>query len=124
MKKLTATSLVLTVVAFIAPVHAGSGHSHDKDGGHSNHGHSHSAVNASVAKGKATRMLVALVKKGVVDKSWKGTKPIKIEKKTFAKGPEWVVSFNNKKIKDKAKQTLYIFYSLDGHYIAANYTGK
>ena len=53
-----------------------------------------------------------------------GAKPAKAEKKTFAKGPEWVVSFNNDKIKNKTKQTLYIFYSLNGHYIAANYTGK
>ena len=69
-------------------------------------------------------MLKGLVNKGVIDKSWKGTKPVKAEKKAFAKGPEWVVSFKNDKVKDKTKQTLYIFYSLDGHYIAANYSGK
>ena len=124
MKKLTVTYLLFTVLVFTTPVHAGSGHSHDKDGGHSNHESSHGAINASLAKAKAENMVNALVKKNVIDKSWQGTKPVKAEKKTFAKGEEWVVSFQNDKIEDKSKKVLYIFYSLDGHYIAANYTGK
>lgn len=124
MKKLTTISVLLASLAFVLPAHAGSGHSHDKDGGHSNHGHSHGALNNDSAKAKAMRMLEGLVTKGVIDKSWEGTKPAKAEKKTFSKGPEWVVSFKNDKVKDKTKQTLYIFYSLDGHYIAANYSGQ
>lgn len=124
MKNFTAISLLFAALAFVVPAHGGSGHSHDKDGGHSNHGHSHGPINSNSVKTKATRMLTSLVKKGVIDKSWERTKPANVEKKTFAKGPEWVVSFNNDKVQDKAKQILYIFYSLDGHYIAANYTGK
>ena len=124
MKKLTTVSLLLASLAFVLPVHAGTGHSHDKDGGHSNQGHSHGPIDSHGAKKKAMGMLNGLVKKGIIDKSWQGTKPAKAEKKTFSKGPEWVVSFKNPRLKDKSKQTLYIFYSLDGHYIAANYTGK
>ncbi len=124
MNKLITTFLFLATLAFVVPVYAGSGHAHDKDGGHSKHGHSHGPVNSNRVKAKAVNMLGGLVKKGIIDKSWRATKPVKAEKKTFAKGPEWVVSFNNEMIKDKTKQTLYIFYSLDGHYIAANYTGK
>ena len=122
MKKLTNVYLLLALMAFVLPVHAGTGHSHDKDGGHSNL--SHGPIDIKGAKKRAEGMLNGLVKKGVIDKSWQGTKPVKAEKKTFSKGPEWVVSFNNLKLKDKSKQTLYIFYSLDGHYIAANYSGK
>ena len=124
MKKLTTIYLLLAAFTFVVPAHAGSGHAHDKDGGHSNHGHSHGPVNNNKVKSKAIRMVTGLVKKGVIDKSWKGINPAKAEKKTFTKGEEWVVSFKNGQIKDKAKQTLYIFYSLDGHYIAANYSGK
>ena len=122
MKKLSVITLSLVVMAFGVSTHAGTGHSHDKDGGHSNH--SHGLIESSGAKEKATRMLAGLVKKGVIDKSWEGTNPANAEKKMFSKGEEWVVSFKNEKLKDKSKQTLYIFYSLDGHYIAANYTGK
>jgi len=124
MNKFTLISLLLTALAFVVPAHAGSGHSHDKDGGHSNHSHSHSPIDSNKAKTKATRMLSSLVKKNVIDKSWEGIQPTKAEKKIFSKGPEWVISFKNDKIKDEAKQNLFIFYSLNGHYIAANYTGK
>jgi len=124
MKKFTIITFIFAALAFVVPAHAGSGHSHDKDGGHSNHSNSHGPINSNAAKTKAMNMLTGLIKKGIVDKSWKGTKPANAEKKTFAKGPEWVVSFTNDKVKDKAKQTLYFFYSLDGQYIAANYTGK
>ncbi|MDH5600632.1 MAG: DUF6488 family protein [Gammaproteobacteria bacterium] len=124
MKKLANLYLLLVSMAFVFPAHAGTGHSHDKDGGHSNQAHSHGPIDSNEAKKRALSMLNGLVKKGVIDNSWQGIKPAKAEKKTFSKGPEWVVSFNNTKLRDKSKQTLYIFYSLDGHYIAANYTGK
>ena len=122
MKQFTSMLLLLATFAFTVPVHAGAGHAHDKDGGHSNHGHG--PIDAAKAKAKATKTMISLAKRGVIDQSWTSTQPVKAEKKTFAKGEEWMVSFNNDQIKEKAKQTLYIFYSLDGHYIAANYTGK
>lgn len=37
---------------------------------------------------------------------------------------EWVVVFVNDKIADTDKQKLYVFLTLGGDYIAANYTGK
>ena len=124
MKKFTTLFALLATFVLISPVYAGTGHAHDKDGGHSNHGHGHGPIDAEKAKAKATKTMISLAKRGVIDQSWTSTQPIKVEKKTFAKGEEWVVSFNNDQLKEKAKQTLYIFYSLDGHYIAANYTGK
>lgn len=124
MKKLTTISVFLAALVISVSAQAGSGHAHDKDGGHSNHGHAHGPLTAAEAKAKATRTMHGLAQRGVIEKSWISTKPGKAEKKTFSKGEEWVVSFKNDKIKDKSKQTLYIFYSLDGHYIAANYTGR
>ena len=121
MKNLTKIYLLIAAFGFTAPVYAGGGHSHDKDGGH---GHSSGPISESQAKTKATRTMNNLASRGVINKSWTSSKLVKAEKKSFSKGPEWIVSFKNESVKDKAKQTLYIFYSLDGHYIAANYTGK
>lgn len=121
MKNLTKIYLLIAAFGFVAPVYAGAGHSHDKDGGHS---HSSGPISEEKAKSKATRTMQNLASRGVINKSWTSSKLIKAEKKSFSKGPEWVISFNNESVKDKAKQTLYIFYSLDGHYIATNYTGK
>ena len=65
-----------------------------------------------------------LAKTGKIDASWSGIQADGAEQKTYAKNTEWVVTFKNAKLKDSAKQRLYLFFSLDGHYIAANYTGK
>ncbi len=37
---------------------------------------------------------------------------------------EWVVTFKNAKATDKAKQTLYVFVTLDGTLAGANFTGQ
>ena len=124
MKKSTITATVLLVSSlFVLPVQAGTGHSHDKSGGHSNIQTKGSVSGKSAAK-KATHKIGHLAGKGKIDKSWKGIKPASIEKKTFGNGPEWVVTFRNMGIQDKSKQVLYVFYTLDGHYLATNYTGK
>ena len=116
--------LLLAVFIFSVPVQAGGGHAHDKDGGHSMHGHAHGPVTAEQVISKAKQTMLNLVKRKVIDLSWASASLLKAEKKTFAKGEEWVVSFNNNQIEDKSKQVLYIFYSLNGRYIAANYSGK
>ncbi len=72
----------------------------------------------------ARQKVAQLAKKGKIDKSWASASSVGAEKKDFGKGEEWVVTFRNDKVQDKSKQILYVFYSLDGHYIAANFTGK
>lgn len=124
MSKLISISVLMMSMAFAAPVMAGEGHSHDKDGGHSNHGHAHGPITAEQAGVKAKRIIGNLIKKGVIENSWASAQPLTTEKKTFKNQEEWVVAFKNDQVKDAAKQSLYIFFSLDGHYLAANYTGK
>ncbi len=88
------------------------------------HGHGHEPITQQQAGELATQKLESLVKKGKIDKSWSG-KPIdSVTKKTFSKGPEWVVTFKNNELADQSKRTLYMFYALDGHYLATNYTGN
>ena len=97
------------------PAFAGPGHDHS---------HSHKAITAEGVEQKATKQVADLISKGKVDKSWSAIKPAKSYQKTFEKGQEWVVEFANSAASDKTKQGLYLFYTLDGHYVAANFTGK
>ena len=88
------------------------------------HSHSHGPISKAKAIHKAQHRLKKLVRKGKIDKSWKGIKASKAETKTYNGKKEWVVTFSNPDLSDKSKQTLYMFFKLDGHYLATNYTGK
>ena len=87
-------------------------------------GHSHEPVTEEVASRMAIKKIDQLVEKGTIHNSWSGIKPTMAEKKPFAKGPEWVVTFSNAAVPDPSKRKLYVFFSMDGHYLATNYTGK
>ena len=113
------TTLFLTSLLFAVPVMAGSGHSHDADGGHA-----HGPISSDTAVNKASKKLSQLAEAGKIDASRSGIKSASVEQKTYSKGPEWVITYKNDKVSDAAKQTLYLFFSLDGHYIAANYSGN
>jgi len=102
-------------------VMAGNDHGHD-------HGHEHSqvtvAVDAITAKSNATNIIAELVNKEKLVPSWLNVTASSTEKKEFKGTLEWVVIFENDKITDASKQTLYIFLKVNGEYIAANYTGQ
>lgn len=107
--------------AFTFLVMAGNQHSHDGDHGHS---HSQMAVDEVTATTKATTIVASLVEKDKLDKSWGTVVAGSVEKQTFEGDTEWVVSFVNTEITDLTKQTLYVFLTMNGEYIAANHTGK
>ncbi|NOZ55022.1 MAG: hypothetical protein GXP08_18100 [Gammaproteobacteria bacterium] len=88
------------------------------------HSHSHTPVSQSQAEATAIKNVIRLADNGKIDKSWKSIKVMKTEQKTFNEHLEWVVVFENKTLNDPAKQTLYVFLTLGGEYLAANYTGK
>jgi len=115
--KILAAALVLSSLLFGTPVMAGSGH---------DHGHSHSSTPVSQDKVgvKAAEIVAALVNRNKLDKNWDSIKASSIEKITVQGNPEWVVVFVDKTIADVEKQKLYVFLTLGGDYIAANYTGK
>lgn len=87
-------------------------------------GHSHAPVTAEKASAIATKIVSNLVDQNVLEPSWKSVNIAKIEEKVFNGSKEWVVSFNNPQVQEEKKQTLYIFLTLSGEYVAANYTGK
>ncbi|MFQ5543674.1 MAG: DUF6488 family protein [Nitrospiria bacterium] len=115
MKKISTYMLVLfmlsTPLVFAGP---GSDHSHEPA----------APISKVEALKKASGIVAKNVKKGKLDKSWGTVKPGKIIQKTFKKDPEWVVTFDNPKVENKDKQTLYVFLSLSGHYLGANFSGN
>ena len=98
-------------------VMAGSGHDHG-------HSHSHSPVTQTMAQANATEIVAALVNRNKLENSWSSIAASSIENITFKGNSEWLVVFVNKKITDTDKQKLYVFLTLGGDYIAANFTGK
>ena len=92
---------------------AGAGHSHGQP-----------EVSGEEAMKRASKTIAKLADAKKIDASWVGIAADKVVKKTFSKGPEWVVTFKNDKIKDPSKQTLYLFLSLWGDTLGANYTGE
>ncbi len=118
MKTIIAALLVATCL-FTVPVIAGGKHSHDADGGHNL-----APMTQDEVISKASDKVKKLAANGKVDATWSGVKATSAEQKKYGKDPEWLITFNNNKVDDQSKQTLYLFYTLDGHYIAANYTGN
>ncbi|MDH5518308.1 MAG: DUF6488 family protein [Gammaproteobacteria bacterium] len=115
--KFTTLLFGLTLGLFSLTVIAGSGHDHG-------HGHSHAPVDQATAKVMASKIITSFVKQKTIDESWLSVTDSTVEKKVFNGQQEWVVSFVNEKISDAKKRKLYVFLSLSGDYVAANYTGK
>lgn len=140
MTKLIKTTVV-TFTLGLTIIVAGSGHAHEEDShkGHdhaqkeNNHkGHNHSPLYDKVKPGvsKETVEKVAmqevqnLVAQKKIAKSWKHVPISKIGKTHYGDTDDWVVGFDNIKIKNKERQTLYIFVSVGGEIRGANYTGN
>jgi len=119
--KATAIALALSFTT----LYAGGSHSHS----HGAHGHSHDAPTQKEISKTSIKKIVkqevarlTLAKK--IDHSWLFIPISKMKKTQYNYNNEWVVSFENSKIQDKSKQTLYIFVSVYGNITGANYTGK
>ncbi|MEY3902352.1 MAG: hypothetical protein RL189_1658 [Pseudomonadota bacterium] len=66
-----------------------------------------------------------LSSKGKIDASWVNLSHESITKVTNPKGKqEWQVVFSNPTSSDDAKKKLFMFFALNGNFLAANHTGK
>lgn len=92
--------------------------------GGSCHFHGNKPAAEAVVTDCAAQRKASLVKAGKLDPSWQAVKPGKAELVDGKKGKEWKVTFKNPALADAAKQTLYIFFSAPGNFIAANHTGQ
>ena len=88
------------------------------------HFHGSTPAKESVVVGCANSYKDALVGKGKLDASWKNAALNKAEVVEGKDKKEWKLSFKNPAEKDASKQSLYMFYALNGNFIAANFTGK
>lgn len=114
-------TLLLCFTLGLLPITVTAGSGHDHDHGHS---HSHTPVNQDAAKTNAKEIVAALVKRNKLDSSWSATTASSVEKKSVNGNSEWLVIFVNDTITDTSKQKLYVFLTLGGDYIAANFSGK
>ena len=94
------------------------------DPGNSCHFHGNKPAAEATGSGCAQQRKDALVKSGKLDAAWSALKPEKIEAVEGKKGQEWKVTFKNASAQDKTKATLYMFFTLPGNFIAANFTGQ
>lgn len=88
------------------------------------HFHGNKAATSETVAGCALQRKAILIKNGKIDKSWQPISQDKIEQIEGKKGKEWMVTFQDPNAKYKAKQTLYMFFTVTGNFIAANFTGK
>jgi len=117
MKSLMKTTL-FTLVLSLSPLNAGGDHSHAHG-----HGHSHTIATQAKVQTIAKLNIKELVSDKIIDSSWLNIAILDIKKKKFGHDDEWMVRFNNTKIKDVKKQMLYVFINLYGEITGTNYSG-
>lgn len=95
-------------------------------GGGGGIGHSHSTKPASKEEILDTSKKVKdkLITDGKIAATWKDIAPEGAEQKEYGSKKEWVVTFKDPMSTDKAKERLYLFFSVTGNYLTANHTGK
>jgi Family of unknown function (DUF6488) len=92
--------------------------------GSSCHFHGYKPAAESVVLECAEQRKAALVKSGKIDASWtaiKAEKPELLDKKL---SKEWKIAYKDPKAKDAGKQTLFMFFTPVGNFVAANFTGQ
>ena len=94
------------------------------DKGGSCHFHGSKAAAESVVVSCAEARRDILVKSGKLHTSWSAVKHDKIEQIDGNKGKEWKVSYKNPVAPEKDKQTLFMFFTAPGNFLAANHTGR
>ena len=116
MKKLLRTFGLTIAAALASPAMAGPG-----DGCHF---HGSKPAAESVVIKCADQRKERLVKGGKLEASWATVKHESISMIDGQKGKEWRVAYKNPGATDKAKASLFMFFTPVGNFIAANHTGQ
>jgi len=72
---------------------------------------------------KAKKIVLMAIDKNKIDSSWSSIEVSEVKHITVNNSDEWKVKFTNNKMKEP-KKNLYLFFTMDGEFIAMNYTGK
>ncbi len=125
--KILIKATVITIVLCLTTLYAQDSHNHSEHN-HAGHKHNHNTLQKGVSNRIVKKIAIQEVKRLALEKkipkSWKSVPISKIGKTHYGDTNDWVVGFDNLKIKDKTKQTLYIFVSMHGKVTGANYTGN
>ena len=125
MKKLIKIVLLIVAVTFTT-VYAedNKSHMHGDNCMHEQYSKLVKKLTSAEAQEIAKQEVKKLVSQKKIPRSWKSKPVTKIGKDGHRFSNDWVVVFENKKIKKKDKQILYIFVDPKGAIRGANYTGK
>ena len=107
----------LIAALFFAPAAFAAGES-------SCHFHGNTPAKESVVVGCAKDQVKTLAAKSKIESSWKSAQLEKAETVEGKSQKEWKLTFTNPASTDANKKTLYVFFTLTGNFIAANFTGK
>lgn len=94
------------------------------DAGGSCHFHGSKPAAEATVLGCAAQRKDNLVKAGKLDAGWQAVKHDSIALVDGNKGKEWKVTFKHAAAGDKGKDTLYMFFTPVGNFIAANFSGQ
>ncbi len=95
------------------------------DGGGDCHFHGNKPAVEETVLNCAEKHKTRLIQKGTIESTWTTIKHESIQQVEAKSGKkEWKVIFKDAFAKDKAKETLYMFFSLPGNFLATNYTGN
>ena len=138
-KKLIKT-LALTLTLSTISIYAVDSHAHEeeshKDHDHAKHEHNESScsshrfdkfkneVSKETVEEVAKQKVLSLVEEKKIHPSWAGLPISKIGKTHYGDTNDWLVGFDNPKMKNEKKRTLYIFVNVKGEVRGANYTGN
>jgi len=87
-------------------------------------GHYHGPIDQAAAEVKAEKAVSSLVQQDVLEASWKGQPVSSIEKTKRNGDVVWRATFNNATASDKTKRSLFVYLTITGGFITANYTAQ
>ena len=116
MKKIISIASLAAALSFAPAAFAG--------GGSSCHFHGNLPAKEAVVVGCAKDQIGVLVAKAKIEMSWKSASLDKAETVEGKSMKEWKLTFKNPAALEANKKTLYIFFTLTGNFIGANFTGQ
>jgi hypothetical protein len=116
MKNLLTSFCATAALSFSIPALAGEGDDC--------HFHGKQAATQETVSACAVKRQKALIISGKIDKSWQAIAPASFEQVDGKRGKEWKVTFKDPAAADRTKDTLYMFFTAQGNFIAANFSGK
>lgn len=117
---------IITIMISFSSLYASETDAHNHS--HDEHKHGYESLKKEISKKNveeiAKKEVTKLANEKKIHMSWKNVPISMIGKTHYGDTNDWKVGFTNYKIKNKKRQTLYIFVSVRGKVVGANYTGK